>query len=33
MTPHCAQVGLVFVVALLLAIVVAMIFWPSDYDD
>ncbi|WP_157113943.1 hypothetical protein [Nocardia gamkensis] len=28
-----AQVGLVFVIGMPLALVVAMIFWPSDYDD
>jgi hypothetical protein len=28
-----AQVGLVFVIGLPLAVVVAMIFWPSDYDE
>lgn len=27
------QAGLVFVIALPLAVVVAMIFWPSDYDE
>ncbi len=26
------NIGLVFVIALPLAVVVAMIFWPSDYD-
>jgi len=28
-----AQLGLVFVIALPLAVVLAMIFWPSDYGD
>lgn len=27
------EAGLVFVTALPLAVVVAVIFWPSDYDD
>lgn len=27
-----AQIGLVFVIAVPLAVVFAMIFWPSDYD-
>ncbi len=28
-----AQIGLVFVIGLPLAVVVAMIVWPSDYDE
>lgn len=28
-----AQIGLVFVVVVPLAVLFAMIFWPSDYDD
>ncbi len=28
-----AQLGLVAAVGLPLTVVVAMIFWPSDYDD
>ncbi|MEV6139210.1 hypothetical protein AB0L63_24760 [Nocardia sp. NPDC051990] len=28
-----AQVGLVFVIGLPLAVIVAMIFWPSGYDE
>jgi hypothetical protein len=27
------QAALVFVIALPLAVIIAMIFWPSDYDD
>ncbi|PFW99116.1 hypothetical protein CJ469_05537 [Nocardia farcinica] len=28
-----SQIGLVFVIAVPLAVVFAMIFWPSDYDE
>lgn len=28
-----AQLGLAFVIVLPLAVVLARVFWPSDYDD